>query len=81
MGAKLVLMPALALLLCGPLGLEGDLRAVALYETAMPPMITAAALLSLAGLAPELAAALVGFGIVLSMVTLPAWHALLAALG
>lgn len=81
LGAKLVLMPALALLLCGPLGLEGDLRAVALYETAMPPMITAAALLSLAGLAPELAAALVGFGIVLSMATLPAWHAVLASLG
>lgn len=81
LGAKLVLMPALALLLCGPLGLEGDLRAVALYETAMPPMITAAALLSLAGLAPELAAALVGFGIVLSMASLPAWHAVLAALG
>lgn len=81
LGAKLVLMPALALLLCGLLGLEGDLRAVALYETAMPPMITAAALLSLAGLAPELAAALVGFGIVLSMATLPAWHAVLAALG
>lgn len=81
LGAKLVLMPALALLLCGPLGLEGDLRAVALYETAMPPMITAAALLSLAGLAPELAAALVGFGIVLSMATLPAWHAVLATLG
>jgi predicted permease len=79
--AKLVLMPALALLLCGPLGLEGDLRAVALYETAMPPMITAGALLSLAGLAPELAAALVGFGILLSMATLPGWHALLAALG
>jgi predicted permease len=79
--AKLVLMPALAFLLGGPLGLEGDLRAVALYETAMPPMITAAALLSLAGLAPELAAALVGFGIVLSMATLPAWHAVLATLG
>jgi predicted permease len=47
----------------------------------MPPMITAAALLSLAGLAPELAAALVGFGIVLSMATLPAWHAVLATLG
>lgn len=81
LGSKLVLMPALALLLSGPLGLEGDLRAVALYETAMPPMITAAALLSLAGLAPELAAALVGFGIVLSMATLPAWHAVLAVLG
>jgi hypothetical protein len=28
----------------------------------------------MAGLAPELAAALVGYGIVLSMATLPLWH-------
>lgn len=79
--AKLVLMPLLALALCGLLGLHGDVRAAALYETAMPPMITAGALLSLAGLAPELAAAMVGFGIVLSMATLPLWHWVLAHAG
>ncbi|HEU4662465.1 MAG TPA: AEC family transporter [Dokdonella sp.] len=72
--AKLLLMPLLALGLCAAFGLDGDLRAAAVYETAMPPMITAGALLSLAGLAPELAAALVGFGIVASMATLPLWH-------
>jgi predicted permease len=81
LGAKLVLMPLLALALCALLGLDGDMRAAAVYETAMPPMITAGALLSLAGLAPELAAALVGYGIVLSMATLPLWHWLLAHLG
>ena len=80
LGAKLLLMPLLALLLCEPLGLAGEMRAAAIYETAMPSMITAGALLSLAGLAPELAAALVGFGIVLSMATLPLWHWLLAQL-
>jgi len=76
--AKLLLMPLLALGLCVLLGLDGAMRAAAVYETAMPPMITAGALLSLAGLAPELAAALVGFGIVLSMATLPLWHFALA---
>ncbi|TCO43073.1 AEC family transporter [Dokdonella fugitiva] len=76
--AKLLLMPLLALGLCALLGLDGAMRAAAVYETAMPPMITAGALLSLAGLAPELAAALVGFGIVLSMATLPLWHFVLA---
>lgn len=81
LGAKLLLMPLLALGLCALLGLSGELRAAAIYETAMPPMITAGALLSLAGLAPELAAALVGYGIVLSMVTLPLWHWLLGVLG
>lgn len=79
--AKLLLMPLLALGLCAAFGLDGDLRAAAVYETGMPPMITAGALLSLAGLAPELAAALVGFGIVLSMATLPLWHLVLAAAG
>jgi predicted permease len=74
LGAKLVLMPSIALAACALFGLDGDLRAAAVYETAMPPMITAGALLSMAGLAPELAAALVGCGIVLSMATLPLWH-------
>lgn len=75
--AKLVLMPLVALGLCALLGLSGELCAAAIYETAMPPMITAGALLSLAGLAPELAAALVGYGIVLALATLPLWHWLL----
>jgi len=39
----------------------------------MPSMITAGALAAAAGLAPELAAALVGYGIVLSLATLPLW--------
>jgi len=76
--AKLVLMPLLVLGLAALFGLQGEMRAAAIYETAMPPMITAGALLSLAGLAPELAAALVGFGILGSMATLPLWHWLLA---
>lgn len=74
LAAKLVLMPALAIGLAALYGLSGDMRAAAIYETAMPPMITAGALLSLAGIEPELAAALVGYGIVLSMATLPLWH-------
>jgi len=78
LAAKLVLMPALALGLAALYGLSGDMRAAAIYETAMPPMITAGALLSLAGIEPELAAALVGYGIVLSMATLPLWHRVLS---
>ncbi len=78
---KLVVLPALALGLCAVLGLEGDLRAAVVLESAMPPMITSAALAALAGLAPELGAALVGYGIVASMSTLPFWRAVLHALG
>jgi malate permease and related proteins len=75
--SKLVLMPLLALGLGQLFGLSAELVLVAVYLTAMPPMVTSGALLSMAGLAPELAAALVGYGIVFSMITLPAWHWLL----
>jgi predicted permease len=75
--AKLLLMPLLALGLCAALGLDGDLRAAAVYETAMPPMITAGALASSHRLAPDLAAALVGYGVLLSLATLPVWSLLL----
>lgn len=71
-------MPLVALATCALFGLGGDLRAPAVHEAAMPPMITAGALLSMAGLAPELAAALVGYGIVRSMATLPLCHWVLA---
>lgn len=74
---KLLAVPALALGLCALFGLHGDLRAAAVLESAMASMITAAALASMAGLAPELAAAMVGYGIVLMAATLPLWLALL----
>lgn len=77
--AKLLLMPALAYLICLLFDLPEDMRRVAVYMTAMPPMITSGALLAMAGLAPQLAAALIGYGIVFSMLTLPMWHMLLSA--
>jgi predicted permease len=43
----------------------------------MPPMITAAALAISHRLAPGLASALVGYGILISLATLPAWAWLL----
>ncbi len=72
--AKLMLMPLLALGACRVMGLSEELTLVAVYLTAMPPMVTSGALLSMAGLAPELSAALIGYGIVFSMITLPLWH-------
>lgn len=79
--AKLVIAPAVALALCFAFGLVGDMRAAVVFEAAMPGMITAAALLGVAKLAEDLAAALVGYGIVAAMVTLPAWKWVLAAVG
>ena len=79
--AKLVLMPALAWVLASMLGLSVELRDVAVLQTGMPTMITTAALLALAGLAPELSAAMVGYTTVLSMLSLPLWHWLLSMSG
>ncbi|MFN3314270.1 MAG: AEC family transporter [Hyphomonas sp.] len=77
LAGKLVLMPLLAFALTWPLGLRGTLAQAAVLEAAMPPMITAAALAISHRLAPGLAAALVGYGILLSLFTLPAWTWLL----
>jgi predicted permease len=70
---KLVLMPALALPIAWAFGLQGTLLQVNVLESAMPTMITAAALAISHRLAPRLAAAMVGYGILLSLLTLPAW--------
>jgi predicted permease len=75
--AKLVLLPLLALALCSLFGLRGEMRAAAVLESAMPTMMTTGALLSMAGLAPELAAAMVGYSTILSMATLPLWQRVL----
>jgi predicted permease len=70
---KLLVMPALALPISRAFGLQGTMLQANVLESAMPTMITAAALAMSHRLAPRLAAALVGYGILLSMVTLPAW--------
>ena len=70
---KLVILPALALPLALWFGLDDDMLQVSVLESAMPTMITAGALAIAHNLAPRLAAALVGYGILLSLVTLPAW--------
>ena len=77
---KLVVFPGLALLLALAVGAPSTLRAVSVLESAMPAMITAGALAMASNVAPELAAALVGWGVVLAQITVPAWAAVLRAL-
>jgi predicted permease len=50
---------------------------VAVLETAMPTMITAGALMMAHGVAIELAASFVSWGLILSLVTVPAWSLLI----
>jgi predicted permease len=73
LGLKLAVMPALAWLLVPVLGLSGDMARATVLESAMPPMVTAGALAIAHGLAPRLAAAMVGYGLLLSLLTLPLW--------
>lgn len=70
---KLLVLPLLALPLSYAFGLRGEVFQVNVLESAMPTMITAAALAMAHNLAPRLAAALVGYSILLSLATLPAW--------
>lgn len=67
---KMVLAPLVAMGLAHWLLSRDALEVVAL-EAAMPPMVTAAALAANAKLAPKLAAAMAGFGILLAIVWLP----------
>ncbi len=68
---RLLITPGLFILACKFLGLSGEAVQVSLFETAMPPMVTAGALASIAGLKPGLTSAMVGFGILFSFLTLP----------
>lgn len=77
---KLAVMPLVAFLLAPLIGLQGAQHQTVVLESAMPPMITAAALAISHRLAPGLAAAMVGYGILLSLATLPAWTWLLQRL-
>lgn len=71
LGLKLILVPFGALTIFKALGWSGLVMEVSLFEAGMPPMVTAGALAIQADLEPELAAGLVGFGLLISCITLP----------
>jgi len=70
---KLFIMPLIALVILWVFGVEPLVLKTAVLESAMPSMITAGALAIAAGFAPRLAAAMVGYGLIVSLVTLPLW--------
>ena len=55
----------------------GLVAEVTVLQVGMAPMVTAGILAADHGLEPPLAAALVGVGLVLSLLTVPAWAALI----
>jgi predicted permease len=75
---KLLLGPALILLLfAGLFGAEGQIMRVTVFEAAMAPMIGASIVAMDHELDPPLLTLMVGIGIPLSFLTLPAWWWLL----
>ncbi|HQW81331.1 MAG: AEC family transporter [Rhodanobacteraceae bacterium] len=70
---KLIVLPGCVLALMALTHNDGVAADALVLETAMPPMITASALAISHRLAPGLAAALVGYGSVLALITLPFW--------
>ncbi len=73
LSVKMLLAPLLALGLAQVL-LDREALQVVGLEAAMPPMVTAAALAANAKLAPPLAAAMAGFGILIAIFWLPVLH-------
>jgi predicted permease len=74
---KLAVFPAVALVLARALGAPLLVKQVATLESAMPTMVSAGALMMAYDVASELAAAFVGWGLVISLATVPLWAALL----
>ena len=75
---KLALAPALIFILfAGLLGTEGQAMRVTVFEAAMPPMIGASIVAMDHELDPPLLTLMLGVGIPLSFLTLPAWWYLL----
>jgi len=70
---KLLLLPGAAWALAKALGAPPLVTQVAVLETAMPTMVTAGAMMMAYGVASELAAAFVGWGLVIALLTVPAW--------
>uniref|UniRef100_UPI004047BF61 AEC family transporter n=1 Tax=Aliarcobacter sp. TaxID=2321116 RepID=UPI004047BF61 len=66
---KLVLAPIIAYLVCYSFDWLNLAGKVSIFEAGMAPMITAGAIASIAGLAPRLSTAIVGYGIIISFLT------------
>jgi len=69
LGVKLILSPILAIGISMIFSWDNKAAAVSIMEAGMGPMITAGVVASMAGLAPRLSSAIVGYGVLLSFFT------------
>lgn len=66
---KLIIAPIIAFFVCYIFGWYNLAGKTSIFEAGMAPMITAGAIASMAGLAPRLSTAIVGYGIIFSFLT------------
>jgi hypothetical protein len=69
LGTKLILIPIYAFIVVYLFDLKGLGTEISIVESAMGPMITAGVVASMAGFAPKLTSAIVGYGILFSILT------------
>lgn len=69
LGIKLIIAPMMAFMICKLFTWDTQAAQVSVMEAGMAPMITAGAVASMAGLAPRLSSAIVGYGILISFIT------------
>ncbi len=77
---KLVVMPMLALIAFLALGKLNLTAKTTILQAGMPAMITAGALAASHNLAPRMASAIVGYGVLLSLISVPLWHLIITFL-
>jgi len=70
-GIKMILTPLIVAVIAINLPISADIAKVSVFESAMPPMVTAGVMAIHANLAPKLAAAMVGFGLFVGLLFLP----------
>jgi len=71
LGIKMLITPLVILLVAFLAPVGADIAKVSVFESAMPPMVTAGVMAMQANLAPKLASAMVGFGLFISFILLP----------
>lgn len=79
LGYKLIVAPALILLVMIALHMRGIIPQISLFEAAMAPMVTSGVIATQYGLNPKLANLMVGIGILLSFITTAAWWFILSS--
>ncbi|MFT7004807.1 MAG: putative permease [Sulfurimonas sp.] len=69
LSVKLILSPIIAIIIIYAFSWDNKVALISIIESGMGPMISAAAVASMAGLAPRLSSAMVGYGILFSFFT------------